>query len=431
MCVSRWPSALRIVVAVLALACWGPNAARAQLSSEMRDLLTELVDELEPDLQERFRQALDRNSSRVVLTPDQFRRFREHPSNPFDGMEDIDPASLRGNIELNFQIPGLRERQPLPLERQHPSFLATLSPVASAAARSVAEVRDGDELLGLCTVVGDGQIVCKASDVLNATSLQIVTGQGRRLPGRVVVQDPANDLALVQFDQSSLDSGERLTPVQWSTRQPLPGEFVVSAAPSGIPAAIGTYSNPPRAMRSAGQGFLGVQPESCSEGVRLVEVNPGGAGQLAGLRAGDVIQQLDGTAVRDVTQLVAEISRRRAGDEIALEILRDGQRQELKAVLAGRDLSAERASKFRMMNRLGAIPSKRSDGLEWVFQHDTPLFPEQCGGPVLDLSGNVIGLNIAREGRVSSLAIPAVHLQTILPNLLRQSIADQRPATGR
>jgi serine protease Do len=42
-----------------------------------------------------------------------------------------------------------------------------------------------------------------------------------------------------------------------------------------------------------------------------------------------------------------------------------------------------------------------------VLQHDTDLFPHQCGGPLFDISGNAVGLNIARAARITSYAIPA------------------------
>jgi serine protease Do len=58
-----------------------------------------------------------------------------------------------------------------------------------------------------------------------------------------------------------------------------------------------------------------------------------------------------------------------------------------------------------------------------VLQHDTPLFPEQCGGPLLDLEGKVVGINIARQGRISSLAIPTSYLVELLPDLTRDEVA--------
>ncbi len=425
----RHPSFFRLALALL-VGCGCCGVSSAQLSDEMRDMMGELIGELDEDLRERFQASLDKDSSKVVLSPDQFRRFRDHPMNPFDGMDGIDPDTLKGNIELNFQIPGLRDRLPLPLERQHTTLLETLAPLAANINRSVVDIRAGNKTVGLGTVVAPGRVLCKASELLKEDQLSVSQSGNEQLPARVIRRDKANDLALLSFEASAGSDSQAFVPVQWSTRQPAPGEFVVTAGAHGQPAALGTYSNPPRAQRSAGQGFLGVQPENCANGLRLVEVNRGGAADIAGLKAGDILTTLDGESMSDVVQLVAEVGRRHEGDEIEIRALRDGAEKRFKAVLAGREVSAERASKFRMMNRLGAVPSKRTDGFAWVFQHDTPLFPEQCGGPIVDLNGNVLGINIAREGRVSSLAIPSAHLQTILPQLLREDVAGRDPGTA-
>jgi serine protease Do len=86
--------------------------------------------------------------------------------------------------------------------------------------------------------------------------------------------------------------------------------------------------------------------------------------------------------------------------------------------LARNELTGMRAARFKMMSRLGAVPSDRDSNFPVVFQHDSPLFPEQCGGPICDLQGNVLGINIARESRAASYAIPANHVRTILERFL-------------
>ena len=48
-------------------------------------------------------------------------------------------------------------------------------------------------------------------------------------------------------------------------------------------------------------------------------------------------------------------------------------------------------------------------------QHDTVLDPDECGGPLLDTKGNVVGINIARAGRVVSYALPS---SLILPQMI-------------
>ena len=46
------------------------------------------------------------------------------------------------------------------------------------------------------------------------------------------------------------------------------------------------------------------------------------------------------------------------------------------------------------------------------------LKPNECGGPLVDLDGRVIGLNIARAGRTETYAIPSEVILQLLPELL-------------
>ena len=50
--------------------------------------------------------------------------------------------------------------------------------------------------------------------------------------------------------------------------------------------------------------------------------------------------------------------------------------------------------------------SVRRDGFSKIILHDAHLKPTDCGGPVFDLGGNFVGLNIARNSRVRSYLIP-------------------------
>ena len=50
--------------------------------------------------------------------------------------------------------------------------------------------------------------------------------------------------------------------------------------------------------------------------------------------------------------------------------------------------------------------SLRRDGFPSIFCHDATLEPDKCGGPVVDLDGNWLGVNIARNSRVRTFAIP-------------------------
>ena len=138
---------------------------------------------------------------------------------------------------------------------------------------------------------------------------------------------------------------------------------------------------------------------------------------------GDIITSIDGKPIRDVGELVTAIRQNSPGDTIRINYLRRGVSQKASAVLDAVDLSGDRAKRYKMMSRLGAIPSKRADNFPSVFQHDAPLFPEQCGGPVVDLDGKVMGVNIARNGRAASYAIPLENVQKLFRQFIRESVA--------
>ena len=52
----------------------------------------------------------------------------------------------------------------------------------------------------------------------------------------------------------------------------------------------------------------------------------------------------------------------------------------------------------------GPLSSKRVD-FPNALQHDLTIRPDECGGPIVNLDGQVVGVNVARGGRVKSYAI--------------------------
>lgn len=413
---------LNFVVALLAIAmCSAPvETCGQQLTDEMRNMFEQIIDELDEDLQDKFQKALDEDRNTLRFTPDEFKRFRDNPINPFDGIQDIDADSLDGNIELKFELPSLRNRELRKFERQRPEMLEKFDSLAQLHQESIAEVWKDGERVAFGTIVDSaGLILTKASELGNQKGIQVILSDRSTLSAKVTRTDSRNDLAMLKVQKSNL------TPVRWSAAQPLTGAFLVTPTSTGTAMAIGTYSSTPRSLAGTKQGFLGVKPQTVNGGVMLVEVTPGDAGDDAGLMDGDIVTSIAKNPMKDVTDLVNEIRNHSPGDAVEIVFLRNGNRQQTTAILADRNFSGERAARFKMMNRLGAIPSDRADRFPWVFQHDTPLFPEQCGGPIVDLDGKVIGINIARGGRAASYAIPASHLVKILPDLLRANVASR------
>jgi len=68
-------------------------------------------------------------------------------------------------------------------------------------------------------------------------------------------------------------------------------------------------------------------------GALVIRVEPGGAGEAAGLQAGDVITALEGKPVRDLHHLHDALSRHRAGEAIAISVWREGQALTLQPIL--------------------------------------------------------------------------------------------------
>ena len=68
----------------------------------------------------------------------------------------------------------------------------------------------------------------------------------------------------------------------------------------------------------------------------------------------------------------------------------------------------------------GHLSSRRSD-FPAVIQHDSILQAKYCGGPLVDLDGNVVGVNIARASRVATYALPSSVVTAMLREMFRST----------
>jgi putative serine protease PepD len=70
-----------------------------------------------------------------------------------------------------------------------------------------------------------------------------------------------------------------------------------------------------------------------SSGAVIAEITANGPAEEAGLRAGDVITELDGRAIADYTELVVAIRDKAVGDNVVLTIDRGGDSQQVAVTL--------------------------------------------------------------------------------------------------
>lgn len=67
--------------------------------------------------------------------------------------------------------------------------------------------------------------------------------------------------------------------------------------------------------------------------------------------------------------------------------------------------------------------SYRAGGFPTVFETDLPVFPYECGGPVVNLAGGVVGITIARVDIPGALVLPGDSIRKLLPELKSGKLA--------
>ena len=82
--------------------------------------------------------------------------------------------------------------------------------------------------------------------------------------------------------------------------------------------------------------FLGVQPQTAANGVRVAKVEPASGAAKAGVRVGDVITAVDGTPTATAPALRAAIASHKPGETVTLTIRRNGAKTTLHATLGTR-----------------------------------------------------------------------------------------------
>ena len=79
--------------------------------------------------------------------------------------------------------------------------------------------------------------------------------------------------------------------------------------------------------------WLGVRGREAPGGLAVIDVNAGGPADRAALRAGDVVQSIDGVAVRTFPELLDHVEERSVGDTVQLRVLRSGAPLEISVRL--------------------------------------------------------------------------------------------------
>jgi serine protease Do len=286
--------------------------------------------------------------------------------------------------------------------------------------KSTVRVFSENRRVALGTIVdADGYILTKASELKGDARCQLYTGQ--RLDAEVVAVRDDCDLAVLKVDASGL------APVQWrESGVPPVGSWVAAPGLETIPVSIGIVSVEPRKIQRR-LPAMGIIIEEADAGPRIHRVIPDSGAAEAGLKASDVITHLNGKAIKTRDGLIASIQEFRPGDRVKIRVQR-GEKDMTIDVLLGERTQLTLGSRDQFQNSLGGRLSDRRADFPLALQHDTVLQPNQCGGPLVDLDGKAVGINIARASRVSSYAIPASTILPILDELKSGRLVSATPA---
>lgn len=297
------------------------------------------------------------------------------------------------------------------------AFEEVVAPARQATVRFLKEGR----ALGLGTIVeADGSIITKASQINGAEEVELA--DGRKLPFQILGTSSVLDLALVRV------GAETPNVVKWTAETPSVGYWFATVGLNAQPLGVGVMSVPRRAIpRTEAHGWLGVRLDEDQSAV-IRQVYPNTAAAAAGLREGDRVTEINRKSIASGNDLQGTLRTFRPGDSITIKAVRD--EQELDFLVTLRHPFGELLTRIAVQNQMGGGLSLRRDDFEAVYQHDTVLAPEDCGGPVVDLTGNAIGINIARAGRTESYVLPYDLIEKALIAMKASAPSPGAPGSG-
>ncbi|MBK1882217.1 PDZ domain-containing protein [Luteolibacter pohnpeiensis] len=275
---------------------------------------------------------------------------------------------------------------------------------------SSAVILDKRAEIGYGVVISaDGYILAKASELVGVSNLWVRVDTDLYREVKLLGTDEDWDVALLKIEATDL------TPVSYAPSSDVPqGTWVVANGATSLKARralVGIISAKTRTIPDGG-GNLGISIQEKSGAVIIEDLDPKGGASLAGLKKDDQIVEIDGHQIGSFDDVVEVMKERRAGTAVKMMVLRDGKEITAEPLLKPGPLT-------RNDTMSGAFSQRRS-GFPRVLQHDIIANKEMIGGPLLDLQGRCLGMNIARANRAESYAIPVEDLKKLAERLMKQ-----------
>ena len=301
--------------------------------------------------------------------------------------------------------------------------LRAFAPISAATRQSIVKFNVDGETVALGAVADtNGLVLTKASE-LKPGKLTCWLATEKEVGAQVLKVDEDEDVALVRVDARGLK------PLRWASGEVRVGQWAITPGLAATPHAVGIISALPHRVRPQ-RALIGVRFDFGTATPRIDELLPGLGAEQAGLEPGDLILAVNSVPVTNRQQVVEVLSDFRAGQTVKLRVGRAAEQFDADVRLMSPNSSRFGASLGPQpgLDRLGGEVSVRAEGFESAIEHDTVLPPWLCGGPLVNLDGEAIGLNIARAGRVTTYALSARLVQRLFENL--KSAAQSTLKTG-
>jgi len=283
---------------------------------------------------------------------------------------------------------------------------------------SSAVILDGRRELVYGVVVSpEGHILTKASEIQGVEKLSVRVNEDAYENAQVLVVNTEWDVALIKIEAANL------IPVVYAPTSAVPqGTWVIANGATQRKVRrlmAGIVSAKIREIPAEGGAALGVILSTKSKELEIDEFAENSGAKAAGLLKGDVILSVDGKPVKTLEELTATLDGRKAGTSIKLAYRREGAEKTIDVRLTARgEMFNDQMSRNDQMS--GNF-SKRRSGFPRVMQHDILGAKSIVGGPLLDLQGRCLGMNIARANRAESFAIPVEDVKSLAESLMKQA----------
>jgi serine protease Do len=281
-----------------------------------------------------------------------------------------------------------------------PKVLAAFRSATAEARKSTVRIRCGEKVVALGTVVGPCDLVLTRWGALKGT-IEVLSNDDKVYKARVIGVHPDYDLAMLKIDAAKLPA------VTFADAKTLPpGHWVASAGIGEKPISYGVVSVAARDPRKE-KPLLPLV-----EAPILITGGQDGASALVNrvllkketdLQGGDVILRVGGKVVADRWVFSDALRDYKAGDTVELTVRRG---------------KVESKARMRLVS-----PPEPKQSYPFVLQHDAHIRPDECGGPLVDLDGRMVGLNVARPWGYQSYAIPVEALKPLLRDLASGKLA--------